>query len=251
MPGRAACATESPRQRLRRHVATGATRGVRAATVVFRQPQQVEVQFAHRARPPLDGGCDVRFDAGEGARQRQRRRAYRTAKGRLPERQAQHRRRQGQSREVRIGRAPRPRGAAVSGRGSLSSNGRPGTRQGVRTPHLRAAMPVDASSLAVSCGGRGVSCDIWPASPSARAAPRAALSRTMTGSPRPARCVAPRPFAVRRSPGVARFRAMRLSRRRWFAPVRALLRTWRTVPRDASTADAAAPAAWHMIVTVR
>ena len=75
----------------------------------------------------------------------------------------------------------------------LSSNGRPGTRRGVRTPHLSAAMPVDAYSLAVSCGGRGVSSDIWPAS-LVRHAPRRALPFSgTTGLPRPARCVAPRP----------------------------------------------------------
>ena len=54
-------------------------------------------------------------------------------------------------------------------------------------------MPVDAYSLAVSCGGRGVSCDIWPAS-LVRHAPRRALPFSgTTGLPRPARCVAPRP----------------------------------------------------------
>ena len=36
-----------------------------------------------------------------------------------------------------------------------------------------AVWPVDAFSLAVACGGRGVSLDIWPASHSAPAAPRA------------------------------------------------------------------------------
>ena len=55
----------------------------------------------------------------------------------------------------------------------VSFNGRPGTRQGSRTPHLGAVLPVDAYSLAVTCGGRGVSLDIWPASHSAPAAPRA------------------------------------------------------------------------------
>ena len=59
----------------------------------------------------------------------------------------------------------------------LSSNGRPGALQGIRTPHQGAALPVDAYSLAVSCGGRGVSRDIWPASLSAPAAPRAARFR--------------------------------------------------------------------------
>ena len=96
-----------------------------------------------------------------------------------------------------FGSAPRPRPRPGAKRGSLSSNGRPGTRQGVRTPHLRAAMPVDAYSLAVSCGGRGVSCNIWPAS-LVRHAPRRALPvlRARRGSPRPARCAAPRPFAA-------------------------------------------------------
>ena len=73
-------------------------------------------------------------------------------------------------------RAPRPRqrpGAVV-----LSCNGRPGTRQGSWTPHRGAVLPVDAYSLAVACGSRGVSRDIWPASLSAPAAPRAVrLSR--------------------------------------------------------------------------
>ena len=48
----------------------------------------------------------------------------------------------------------------------LSFNGRPGTRQGSRTPHLRCGM-------ARRVGGRGVSLDIWLASHSAPAAPRA------------------------------------------------------------------------------
>ena len=64
----------------------------------------------------------------------------------------------------------------------MSSNGRPGTRQGVRTPHRGAELPVDAYSLAVSCGDRGVSCDIWPASLSAPSAPRVVLFQDTTGS---------------------------------------------------------------------
>ena len=90
------------------------------------------------------------------------------------------------------GRAPRPRqrpGAVV-----VSSNGRPGTRQGSRTPHRGAALPVDAYSLAVACGSRGVSRDIWPASLSAPAVPCAVRLPDTTGTaPRPARHVAPRP----------------------------------------------------------
>ena len=52
--------------------------------------------------------------------------------------------------------------------------GDPSTRQGSRTPHRGAVLPVDAYSLAVACGSRGVSLDIWPASHSAPAAPRVA-----------------------------------------------------------------------------
>ena len=45
-----------------------------------------------------------------------------------------------------------------------------------------AVLPVDAYSLAVACGSRGVSLDIWPASHSAPAAPRAVrLLRTRQG----------------------------------------------------------------------
>ena len=95
----------------------------------------------------------------------------------------------------------------------LSSNGRPGTRQGVRTPHSRAAMPVDAYSLAVSCGGRGVSSDIWPAS-LVRHAPRRAspVLRARRGSlPVPRDASHHDRSQPCRFPGCARFRAMRLS----------------------------------------
>ena len=69
-------------------------------------------------------------------------------------------------------RAAPPLGAAPRGRRtrpgagphSLSSDGRPAARQGMQTPHRSAALSVDASSLAVSCGSRGVSLDIGPAS---------------------------------------------------------------------------------------
>ena len=63
----------------------------------------------------------------------------------------------------------------------FSCDGRPGVRQDIRIPHRSAALPVDAYSLAVSCGGRGVSRDIWPASPSAPAAPRVARYPGTTG----------------------------------------------------------------------
>ena len=123
------------------------------------------------------------------------------------------------ARRRRVGRAPRPRSRPGAKRGSLSSNGRPGTRQGVRTPHLRAAMPVDAYSLAVSCGGRGVSSDIWPANLFGTRRAARCLVQARRGFPRPARCVAPRPYRRRAGfPGVARFRAMRLPGRWWFRP---------------------------------
>ena len=54
----------------------------------------------------------------------------------------------------------------------MSANGRPGTRQDIRNPHRGAVLPIDAYSLAVACGGRGVSRDIWPASLSAPSVPR-------------------------------------------------------------------------------
>ena len=151
--------------------------------------------------------------------------------------------RSGCARRRRVGRAPRPRSRPGAKRGSLSSNGRPGTRQGVRTPHLRAAMPVDAYSLAVSCGGRGVSSDIWPAS-LVRHAPRRAspVLRARRGS-----LPVPRD-ASHHDPSAATpvFPALRVSAPCGFlavggaAPIRALPRIWRTVPCDASTAYAAA-----------
>ena len=156
----------------------------------------------------------------------------------------------GRARQRRIGRAPQPRPRPGAKRGSLSSNGRPGTRRGVRTPHLRAAMPVDAYSLAVSCGGRGVSCDIWPAS-LVRHAPRRALPvlRARRGSPRPARCAAPRPPPPRRFSRRCAFPRLAASCRRWFRPH----------PRaTADVADRAlrcvdrlrrCVAAWHWVVT--
>ncbi len=121
----------------------------------------------------------------------------------------------------------RPAAAVAAGSecGSLSSNGRPGTRQGVRTPHLRAAMPVDASSLAVSCGGRGVSSDNGP--PALRHAPRRAEPFGMTDSPVPRG--ASHHVQVRRTgfPAVRVSAPCGLSCRRWFAPARALPRAWR------------------------
>ena len=74
----------------------------------------------------------------------------------------------------RVGRVPAAATAAGTDPEELSCDGRPGVRQDIRIPHLGAALPVDAYSLAVSCGGRGVSLDIWPASLPAPAAPRVA-----------------------------------------------------------------------------
>ena len=109
-----------------------------------------------------------------------------------------------------------------------------------------AVLPVDAYSLAVACGSRGVSLDIWPASLSAPAAPRVVLFQDTTGTaPRPARHVAPRPGS--RHAGSCPAGAGSLPRLgglpwpSWYASVRALPRMWRTVPCDASsTAYAAA-----------
>ena len=63
-------------------------------------------------------------------------------------------------------------------------DGRPGTRQGGRTPHRGGAvLPVDAYSLAIACGSRGVSLDIWPASVfGTRRVVRCPSSRTRQGS---------------------------------------------------------------------
>ena len=117
-------------------------------------------------------------DARQSAPGRQRERSYRPGKrsrGHRPPGSCA-----GHASGWRIGAAaarPRPAAATAAGgriRNELSSNGRPGVLQDIRTPHLRAALPVDAYSLAVSCGGRGVSLDIWPASLSAPAAPRVA-----------------------------------------------------------------------------
>ncbi len=75
--------------------------------------------------------------------------------------------------------------------------------------------------------------------PSARAAPRAALFRH-GGVPPPARCVAPRLFTATPVPRLRVSAPCGFPGRWWSAPIRALPRTWRTVPCDASTAYAAA-----------
>ena len=137
----------------------------------------------------------------------------------------------------------------------LSCNGRPGTRQGGRTPHRGAVAPVDAYSLAVACGSRGVSRDIWPASHSAPAAPRAVRlsghdrdrspSRTTRRATTwfPPRRVLPGrrgvPPAPRRPPWPS-----------WSASIRALPRMWLTVPCDASTALRCCFAARHLVSTL-
>ena len=145
-------------------------------------------------------------------------------------------------------RAPRPRhGGRERVLSVLSSNGRPGTRQGSRTPHRGAALPVDAYSLAVTCGSRGVSCDIWPASLSApsttrvvrlpghdreRSPSRTTRRATTWFPPRQALC----PAGAGSLPRLGGPHG-----RRWYASLRALPRMWRTVPCDASsTAYAAA-----------
>ena len=106
-------------------------------------------------------------------------------------------------RRRRRGRAPRPRRATGDGSSERCSvlMGDPlpvkasGSRTAVRCcPSTRVPLPSHAAAAACPC-------DIWPASPSARAAPRVSRSRGTTGiAPRPARCVAPRP--VRRHAGL-------------------------------------------------
>ena len=129
-----------------------------------------------------------------------------------------------------------PRGRK-SGRGRvlnwLSSNGRPVALLSRHPDPAQAVLPVDAFSLAVACGSRGVSCDIWPASlrhPSRHALPGS--SGTTGISPCPARHVAPRPGSAHAGMFFqpAQFPAPAAPGRRWYAPTRALPRAWRTVP---------------------
>ena len=121
--------------------------------------------------------------------------------------------------------APRGRKARPgAGPHSLSSDGRPAARQGMQTPHRSAALSVDASSLAVSCGSRGVSLDIGTASLiGTRDSARCALSAATTG-------IAPRPREASRrdlvpakrridSPAARRNpRSTAVSRSRWHRP---------------------------------
>ena len=112
-------------------------------------------------------------------------------------------------------------------------------------------MPVDAYSLAVSCGGRGVSRDIWPAS-LVRHAPRRALPVLRARRVSPSRAMRRTTIHRRHAgfPGIARFRALRLPGRRWYRPH----------PRaTADVADRAlrcvdrlrcSVAAWHWVVTL-
>ncbi len=173
-----------------------------------------------------------------------------------PRRRAVRRRGSGWVRHCRLW--PHP---AAAGRGrervvSLSSDGRPAARQGMQTPHRSAELSVDASSLAVSCGSRGVSCDIRPASLfGTRDSARCALSAATTGiAPRP-REASRRDLGSRQTPDKLSGSAIDSALPRQspglggIAPIRALLRMWRAVPCDASTACAAAVAARHWVVT--
>ena len=115
----------------------------------------------------------------------------------------------------------------------FSCNGRPGTRQGSRTPHRGAVVPVDAYSLAVTCGGRGVSRDIWPASHSAPAAPRAVRlsghdrDRSPSRTTRRATTWFPPRRSARQARGPSRALAALLAVGGTLPP-RALPRGWRT-----------------------
>ena len=111
-------------------------------------------------------------------------------------------------------------------------------------------MPVDAYSLAVSCGGRGVSSDIWPASLFGTRRAARCPARALRGLPVPRG--ASHHDSVRRHagfPGIVRFRALRLPGRRWCRPhPRATAdvagRALRCVDRLRCSA-----AAWHWVVT--
>ena len=123
--------------------------------------------------------------------------------------------------------------------------GDPVTRQGSRTPHRGAVLPVDAYSLAVACGSRGVSLDIWPASHSAPAAPRAVRLSGHDRDRSPSRTTrrATTWFPPRRSARQAR--SVRASAaplgRQWYAPPpRATTKLAYRCLCDASTAYAAA-----------
>ena len=127
----------------------------------------------------------------------------------------------------------------------LSFNGRPGTRQGSRTPHRGAVLPVDAYSLAVSCGGRGVSRDIWPASHSASAAPRAVRLSGHDRDRSPSRTTRRATTLVPATPvcpaGTVSPRLGGPPGRRWYAsPPRATTKLAYRCLCDASTAHAAA-----------
>ena len=83
---------------------------------------------------------------------------------------------------------------------------------------------------------------------------RSVLMDGTTGSPRPAQLLAPRPRyrqrRIRLSGSATRSHFGGLPRASGgIAPIRALPPMWRAVPCDASTACAAASAAWHWVVT--
>ena len=129
--------------------------------------------------------------------------------------------------------APRPRARPGTGPVWLSSDGRPAARQGMQTPHRSAELSVDASSLAVSCGSRGVSLDIVPP---ALSAPETPHTQPLTWGLR--RGSLPVREASRRDPGSAKTPDVNLWQRLTplprqspglggIASIRALLRMWR------------------------
>ena len=134
------------------------------------KPRQERVsrpsRHAERARAwRASRACGQRAEGGR-ARARDRRGSPQPAHARWPPRRRSIRRRgSGWVRHCRFRAAPRGRKARPgAGPHSLSSDGRPDARQGMQTPHRSAELSVDASSLAVSCGSRGVSLDIGTAS---------------------------------------------------------------------------------------
>ncbi len=159
--------------------------------------------------------------------------------------------RQWPRRAAHRGREARP----GAGPDSLSSDGRPAARQGMRTPHRSAELSVDASSLAVSCGSRGVSLDIGPASLfSAPETPQCRPSQGSDGERSPsARSLAPQPGSAqcRIDSGSDRRRSTAVPRSRWHRPrpratVNVASGALRCVDRHA-----AASAARHLGVTGR
>ena len=99
---------------------------------------------------------------------------------------------------------------------------------------IGAALPVDAYSLAVTCGGRGVSLRHLARQPfGTRRAARCPVPRARQGSLPATRDTSRHDLITAETPEcppAARFRASRLPDRRWYRPRPRVTATWRTVP---------------------